>query len=310
MNRLLPVWFWIFSAIIFFPVLNINLIAQGASDGGVSSMPVFKPVKEIFAPGQKNRMSFGMSAGVGDYSIFVLTPQVGYSRMLGKHFSADGRVTAAWHSGNGVSLFGLGDVFVNMNYLPFRDFSFSGGIKLRLNLADKFYSDEIVYPMDYQSSLGTIDFYTGIAYHPGNWHFALMWQQPFVQNENWFYPDSLDYPDSPFNEFPGTYGFIRKGDLIYRIARTITIGDQVSFTPGILSVYHLAEDEIPDDFDGYENVKGSKGLTLNITLMTTIKLNEKSNLEINMGLPVITRDVQLEGLMRKFVMGAEYAVAF
>jgi hypothetical protein len=154
-------------------ILRTSAGAQGSSDAGVSSMPVFKPIKEIFTPGRKNLMTFDLSAESADFDIAVLTPQIGYSRQFGKHFSVDGRITAAWHSGNGVSTFGLGDIFTNVNYLLFDHFTLTGGIKLRLNRADKFYTDEIVYPMDYQSSLGTIDFYSGISYHPGEWHFVL-----------------------------------------------------------------------------------------------------------------------------------------
>jgi hypothetical protein len=308
MSQLSSLRFWLIvtSAIIF----HFSADAQGSSDTGVSSMSVFKPIKEILTPGKRNWMTFGLSAESADFDIAVLTPQIGYSRQFGKHFSVDSRITAGWHSGNGVSSFGLGDILANVNYLLFDYFTLTGGIKLRLNRADKFYSDEIVYPMDYQSSLGSIDFYSGISYHPGDWHFVLIWQHPFVQNENWFYPDELVYPDSPFNEFPGTYGFIREGDLIFRLAKSFSLTDKLSVTPGILPVYHLEKDWLPDSNDGYEQVIGSDGLTLNITLLSLFNLNEKSKLEINLGFPVLERDVQLEGLSRSFCLSGGYLVSF
>ncbi|MEP6795831.1 MAG: hypothetical protein ABJB16_16000, partial [Saprospiraceae bacterium] len=134
---------------------------QGCSDAGACTIPSFKPSIENLVSLKKNQFNVGLSAGVADHNIFVLTPLVGYSRTLGSSFSVDGQVTAALHSGNGVSTSGLGDVFVNFNYLPSSKLSFTAGLKIPLNNGGRFYTDEIVFPMDYQSSLGTVDLIAG-----------------------------------------------------------------------------------------------------------------------------------------------------
>jgi len=309
MNQLSLLRYWIVS---LWLLSNLSsLLAQGCSDTGVGSMPVFRPVRTVFPADKKNRIAFGVSTGAAGYSIFVMTPEIYYTRQMGKHFSADSRITSAWHMGNGVSTFGLGDFFVNLNYSPLANLYVSGGLKICLNRAGKFYTDEIVYPMDYQSSLGTMDFYTGIAYHPGAFHFALAWEHPFSQNQNWFYSSELEYPDSPFNEFPSTFGFIRKGDILFRCANTFETGSHVSFTPGILFINHLDKDELPEtSTEGYYSVTGSDGLTINLTLLSVWKLNDADKFEFNLGVPVEKRSVQLEGLDRSVVVSAEYVKLF
>ncbi len=285
------------------------IVGQGCSDAGACSIPAFKPSTEIVTV-KGNELIFGLSAGVADHSIFVLTPQIGYSRKLGSGFSMDGRITAAMHSGNGVSTFGLGDVYVGINYLPSTKFSITGGLKIPLNDGGRFYTDEIVFPMDYQSSLGTLDLIAGIAYHSKGWHCSLAYQQPLTQNENWFYPDSLSHPDSPFNDFVSTYNFQRKADILLHISREFLVSDRLKLIPGLLPIYHLGEDQFLNSQELYESIQGSSGLTLNATMYAVIEMGDSGKLGVNLGFPLIVRDVRPDGLTRSFVLGAEYSFAF
>jgi hypothetical protein len=55
---------------------------------------------------------------------------------------------------------------------------------------------------------------------------------------------------------------------------------------------------------------GSDGLNIKYYFIEHLQLNEKSSLEINLGFPVIERDVQLEGLSRSFCLVGGYLVSF
>lgn len=285
------------------------VFAQGCSDAGACSIPAFKP-STVVSPDKKNEFMVGLSAGAADHNIFVLTPQIGYSRKLGSSFSVDSRVTAALHSGNGVSTSGLGDVFVNINYLPSAKFSITGGMKIPLNSGGRFYTDEIVFPMDYQSSLGTLDLIAGISYQSNGWHFNFAYQQPLTQGDNLFSPDSLAHPESPFNNFPSSFGFERQSDILVHISRMISVNDHLTFIPGLLSIYHLREDRFYHIQESSIPIDGSSGLTLNATLYSTIQLNDSGKLGVNIGFPLVVRDVRPDGLTRSFVIGAEYSVSF
>jgi hypothetical protein len=285
------------------------ILGQGCSDAGVSTIHSLKPSIENLVSQKKNQFNVGLSAGAADRNIFVLTPQIGYSRKLGSSFSVDGQVTAALHNGNGVSTSGLGDVFVSLNYLPSSKFSFASGLKIPLNRADWFYTDEIPFPMDYQSSLGTLDLIAGFAYQSNNWQINIAYQQPLTQNENWFSPDSISHPESPFNAFPPTFYFERRGDILLHISRMISLNDGLTIIPGLLPIYHLGEDGFYNG-DLFENIEGSGGLTLNATLYGILKMGDSGNLGLNLGFPLIVREVRPDGLTRSFVFGTEYSVSF
>ncbi|HZV71092.1 MAG TPA: hypothetical protein VFG10_16170 [Saprospiraceae bacterium] len=286
-----------------------HIFGQGCSDAGACSIPGFKPAT-VTVPDKMNQFNIGISAGAADHSIFVLTPQIGYSRKFGSGFRVDGKLTTAMHGGNGILTSGLGDLFFNINYLPSGKFSFTGGLKIPLNRADRFYTDDIAFPMDYQSSLGTLDLIIGFAYQSDDWHFSFAYQQPLTQNENSFFPDSILHPESPFNDFPSTFSFERQADILLHISRVISVNDKVTFIPGLLPIYHLGKDRFRNDQDVFETIDGSAGLTLNATMYSILQMGDSGKLGINIGFPLIVRELRPDGLTRSFVVGAEYSFHF
>jgi hypothetical protein len=296
---------------ILFPVLGLttsfNLSAQGCSDAGACSISTFQPKPESFITQKKNSLSFGFTAGAADHSIFVLTPRAGYSRKLGDKWSTDVNVTYAWHFGKETSTGGFGDVYFNINYLPVSKFQMTSGLKIPLNRANKIYKDDLMLPMDYQSSLGTLDLITAVSYHPSAWQFTLGWQQPLDQNENEFFP-AADL-DLPFKEFRGTNGFQRKADFLLRLGKTISPNENFKITPALLAIYHV-NDDWARSLDVYKPISGSKGLTLNATLFLDIKLKGSGKLEFNIGFPLVVREIRPEGLTRSFVAGCTYSADF
>ncbi|MEO6132922.1 MAG: hypothetical protein ABIQ02_13815 [Saprospiraceae bacterium] len=302
-NQILPAILVIISSATF-------VAGQGCSDAGACTIPSFRPSIENMVSQKKNQFNVGLSVGTADHNIFVVTPLIGYSRKLGSSFSVDGQVTAALHSGNGVTTSGPGDVFININYLPSSKFSLTGGIKIPLSNGGRFYADDIVFPMDYQSSLGTLDLIAGIAYKSKGWQLNFAYQQPITQNDNQFYPNAGSHPESPFNDFPSSFGFERQGDILMHISRVILLNDHLTFIPGLLPIYHLGKDGFYNNQDMFEDIDGSEGLTLNATLYSSIQMSDSGKLGINVGFPIIVRDVRPDGLTRSFVLGAEYSIAF
>jgi hypothetical protein len=290
-------------------ILGLSTISfsQGCSDAGVCSIAPFKPGTASPAMQLANKLEVGATVGGADYNIMTYGGYFGYSRDIGQQWNLDVKITALGQSGNDISVFGPGDVFANVTYKFSQKFSLTGGLKIPLTKADKVYED-VPLPMDYQSSLGTLDLLAGIKFNPEKWQIALAAQIPLTQNENEFFPGL--YPDSPLNEIQATNGFMRRPDLLMHISRTFDVNDRMTFTPGILPIYHLGEDEYTD-IDGIEYaIAGSDGLTLNLTFHSEIAMGDNSAFELQVGFPLVVREARPDGLTRSFVFGLGYSSRF
>jgi hypothetical protein len=295
----------------FFLVLMIMIasipvaLSQGCSDAGACSIEGFR----FYEPGRddvgKNQINLGINAGVANHSIFAFDASLGYTRIISSKFSVDTRVTFATRSGNNISISGPGDVYAIINYKFSSFFSFAGGVKFPTNRADKTYEGRML-PMDYQSSLGTIDLIAGITYKKSNWLIGLGYQLPVEQNQNVFIPS--DWPnDSPVSEFVQTGIYERQGDILGRIIRRIPLQGNLTIIPGILPIFHLSNDNDYLYFDK-KAIAGSSGLTLNATARLEVKTNGSGQFNLDIGFPLIVREVRPDGLTRSFVLGAEYNV--
>ena len=288
--------------------LGNYLQGQGCSDAGACSIKSFRPQIQSKTENKPNRLTIGLSAGAADHSIFVFGYQFGYSRQLGRMWSFDTRIAFLMQNGNDIYASGPGDIFANINFLPSSRLSFTAGIKIPLTQGDAIYALKPL-PMDYQSSLGTLDLITGISYKADSWQLVLAYQQPLIQNENKFIPFVWEV-DSPLHEFQQTYGYQRKGDILMRFSYPLRLHDNLSFIPGLLPIYHLNEDEYLDTNNSYQAIEGSAGLTVNATLFFEYKLGEKSMFGLHLGFPLLVREVRPDGLTRSFVLGTEFNLAF
>lgn len=298
----------------FLPVFLLSLFiaqaqAQGCSDAGLCTIKSFRPAAPVADAIKNNQLIIGLSAGAADHEILATGIHLGYSRRLGSVVSVDTRISYNIRSGNDITNTGPGDVFINLNVKPVTALTLTAGVKVPLTNGGDESEDALPLPMDYQTSLGTLDLVTGIAYHTPTWQFVIAWQQPLSQNENQF--DPLLWPEgSPLRNIQRTVGFTRKGDVLARISYPFGVNDQISITPSLLPILHLGEDEYLNTDNQISPIEGSGGLTLNAGMFFDIDLGEKSKLGISLGFPLVVREVRPDGLTRGFVLGAEYAINF
>ena len=284
----------------YFPELS----SQGCSDAGICSVPSFRPGTKLHGTEATRIMHYGLSFGAADHDIMAISPYIGSTSKIGNKFSYDSRINAMMLSGNGITTIGLGDAYLNLNYHPTVNWSFSGGIKLPSSRAVK-EKDDKVLPMDYQTTLGTLDLITGISYRNNAFQATLAWQQPLRQNENDFSPEEW-LPDTTFSSFQNTVNYKRKGDLMLRLSQSFSLSEKLSFTPGLLGIYHLDEDEYFDPVEGVSDIEGSAGLTINANLYFNVAFNEKNSINIITGFPILVRETRPDGLTRSFVIGVEF----
>jgi hypothetical protein len=156
--------------------------------------------------------------------------------------------------------------------------------------------------------LGTLDIIAGLSYKYKKWKFNVGWQQPISQNSNAFIAEN--YPEnSPLRSFQSTNNYKRKGDVLLRVAYSVQLSKKLVLIPGLLPIYHLADDEFTN-INGKQIINGSNGITLNANVFLLYKINETSAFELNLGSPVVARDVRPDGLTRSFVATVQYQLSF
>jgi hypothetical protein len=292
---------------LFYLVTNYSY-GQGCSDAGFCTINSFKPNSTDSTEVFNNQFKVGAFYGNADNSISVYGNYLEYNRQLSEKFGLDVKLTTLAQNGNGISAFGLSDIFVNANFKASEKVKFTLGAKIPLSNASKTY-DKLPLPMDYQASLGTFDLIFGIGYEIKKIQLIAAIQQPLTQNDNQFI--ATNYPiNSELRTFQSTNKFERSGDVLLRVSYPINITSKLKLTPSILPIYHLSNDKYTDEFNVEKEIVGSQGLTLNGNAYLDYEINSKNIIQLNLGMPFIVRDSRPDGLTRSFIANIEYRIKF
>lgn len=283
-------------------------IAQGCSDAGFCTINSIKPNSNYTTTKSTNQVKIGVSSGRADNSISIFGNYIEYKRQVTNSFGIDTKITSISQSGNGISNFGISDIYITADYKANEKLKLILGTKIPLTDGNK-KKDNIALPLDYQSSLGTFDLIFGAGYEIKKLQLVLAFQQPFSQNKNEFMAEN--YPlNSKIKEFQSTNNFKRGGDVLLRVSYPLKLGEKFIITPSLLPIYHLSNDKYTNNLGIENEIKGSKGLTLNGNAYIDYEINNKNALQLNIGMPFVVRDARPDGLTRSFVVNLEYKVKF
>ncbi|MFP3594045.1 hypothetical protein [Chryseobacterium sp. SIMBA_038] len=285
------------------------LHAQGCSDAGFCTVNSLKPQHtndSIFV--QKNQLKIGFSYGKADHSVSAYSQYLEYNLQINSKFGISAKATSLLQTGNNVSAFGLSDIYLNTNYHLDKNFTLTLGTKIPLTNGNTFKNGNAL-PMDYQSSLGTLDLIVGIGYQIKKLQLVAALQQPLTQNKNQFIAENHPI-NSVWRDFQTTKDFKRSGDVLLRASYPIKITDRFQLTPSLLNIYHLSKDKFTNSGGSQQQIEGSEGLTMNGNLFLDYKLNETSALQLNVGVPFLVRDIRPDGLTRSFIANLEYSFKF
>ncbi|TNE70153.1 hypothetical protein EP331_13110 [bacterium] len=291
---------------------NLSLVkAQGCSDAGFCTINSIKPQDEMLAEHSNqalfHQIKLGLSSGKADNSVSIFSQYLEYN-LISKNWGFDAKITGINQSGNGISEFGLSDVFLNGNIALSSKMRLTAGLKFPLQDGNTRKNGNSL-PMDYQSSLGTTDVILGLGYQFEKVQFVVAMQQPVTQNKNAFLADV--YPaNSTFSEFQSTNSYQRKGDVLMRVSYVIEHKNKLKSTVSLLPIYHLSDDEFTNSNGVNQMIKGSAGLTLNANLFLDYELSQKQGIQASIGMPLLTREARPDGLTRAFVATIEYRVRF
>ncbi len=302
-------------AVIFILVVctGINTMAQGCSDAGFCS--IGNLAQQSQAGKTKHKFTIQFPAGIGDENVFVFTPSLQYDTRFNQKWSVQAKLTANYADGNLGTATGPGDFYVlgTYNFFPKKNewsFSATAGTKLPLNQAN-LKSDGRSLPMQYQSSLGTIDLITGLALSNDKWQFAAGWQQPLTgANGNNFLP--VYFSNKEADQYIPSNDFNRKADVLLRGLYRHRLNDRLDLKTGLLAIYHLGEDTYIDGNISNRpiSIAGSRGLTLNASVAGWYVLNKKMKIGITAAVPLVVRNVRPDGLTRSFVVSPELSWSF
>ncbi len=282
--------------------------AQGCSDAGFCSMNSFTPHGMDSNVVLYDQFTIDASYGAADHAISVVGSSLEFHRAFSRELDIDAKLTTLAQFGNGISTFGVSDLYLNATY--------NAGKTTRLTLGGKIpftdgntTKDGLPLPMDYQASLGTFDLILGLGYDFEQIQLVVALQQPLSQNNNQFVAE--DYPaGSPLRQFQSTKDFKRSGDILMRVSYPLHLSENVQLTPGLLPIYHLNNDTFRDTTNAERAIAGSQGLTLNANLHMDYAIDQRSLLQLSIGVPFIVRDARPDGLTRSFVASVEYRVRF
>jgi len=289
-------------------LLLINFAySQGCSDAGICT------INKGFQQGEitfKNDLEISAIYSLGEADLVYVSPYVSYTKRFNERYSFTAKVTFSTATGSFGTRSQFGDAFLVGNYVfkekNNRQWSALLGFKFPFtasNLKINGYS----LPLDYQSSLGTIDVFVGTNYRYKKWNFNLALQLPVINlNKNSYFSE---YAGS--DDFPSTNLFQRQPDALIRTTYVIqTLNKRISFKPNLLFIYHLGEDSFENIFGQREHINGSDGLTINGNLLTSYKLTGQSRIELSLAAPFVVRTIRPDGLTRSFVAGLQYQYSF
>jgi hypothetical protein len=254
----------------------------------------------------RHTISLGTSFGQGENSILVSGFSGQYSLDIDESINFTAKLTTLSQTGNDITTFGLSDIYLSSLIGLTDNFSITAGVKLPLTDGNEFEDGEPL-PMHYQTSLGTVDLIIGASLQIQEFHVVVALQQPLTQNENMFIADSF-IEGSPLREFQTTSDYERSGDILARISYPVITSQDYSLTATVLPIYHLQNDTFADTNNERREIEGSQGLTLNLGGALDYRLTTGTAVQVNIGFPIIARDAQPDGLLRAFMMNAEYRI--
>jgi len=281
--------------------------AQGCSDAGFCTFGNLKHQSTDSVRGGKVRVL--LPFGLGDEDVRIFAPALQYEYQFSEKWGIQAKVTANSASGNLGTASGPGDIYLAGIYTaPISpSWRVTGMIASKLPLKkSSMEKNGMSLPMVYQSSLGTVDLITGVSFMNREWMFSLGWQQPLTgENNNHFLPAYWDSPEA--EAYPPSNEFNRKGDVLVRMSYSLGISPVLLLQGGLLNIYHLGEDTFVDPASANQRmaIKGSKGLTMNVTGSAWLTVSSSVKVGVTAGIPFVVRDIRPDGLTRSFVISPE-----
>ncbi|MCB0500704.1 MAG: hypothetical protein M9954_15995 [Cyclobacteriaceae bacterium] len=302
--------------------LAFNASGQGCSDAGFCTMGAMKPDqpfnKKVEFKLRSMEFSFYRGTTTTSPIVYVATADLNFSITPKTFFQVKLPYQAV--KGNFGKTNGMGDISLsltqNIKSTDKYDVNATIGAKIpsnKANLSDPT-RNNIVFPMYYQTSLGTYDFITGISLKTRDWLFATGLQHPFNKNENTFVWEEWREPVYPDFNYVKTYNQsnrLKRGtDIMFRAERNFRFS-QFNVSLGALPIIRVSKDSILDPVTGTrKKLEGTTGMALSVIGTFGYGFNVQSGVRLLMGVKLTDRKVNPDGLTRDMVTTVSYYYRF
>lgn len=301
----------------------LSSYSQGCSDAGFCTMGAMKPDqpfnKKVEFKLRSMEVSFYRGTTTTSPIVYVATADLNFSITKNTFFQIKLPYQAI--KGNFGKTSGMSDISLsltkNIKSTDNYDINFTIGGKIPSNNSDL--SDptrnNIVYPMYYQTSLGTYDFVTGISMKTRKWLFATGLQKPFNENKNKFkwseWPEPTVYPDSGYVKTYAVSNKLKRGtDIMFRAERNFRFS-QWNISLGVLPIIRISKDEIEDPKTGLrKKLDGTTGMAFSTIATLGYSFNVRSGVRLLVGYKLTDRKVNPDGLTRNMVSTISYLYRF
>ena len=262
--------------------------------------------------GEKYHLSAEAGIGFGDGGTSIYSLNLRGSFRLKEKLSLGLKLPFVNTDGVLGNVFGLGDLTIYLQNI-FKSgkhlrMAYTLGMVIPTNSGNATYAGAPL-PMVYQPSMGFFGALAGLTISTRKWNFVFGGQQNFGRNGNEFTTDNLVLDPAmpgydPLNNQRTNFASSRKiqngFDVMLRVERTVSIKKFV-IAPGVLPIYRVNNSTIQLPDERTFEVSRSNGLTLNLTIGLSYKVNKVWRINANAGFPVINRENAPDGLRRTAV---------
>ncbi len=305
-------------------LLYTPAIGQGCSDAGFCTMGAMKPDqpfnKKALVKLKSMEISFYRGKTTTSPIVYVATADLNFNIIDNKTF-LQVKLPYQSISGNFGNNSGIGDISLcltrNLYSSEKFDIGLSIGGKLPSNNSDaRSKENGLMFPMYYQTSLGTYDFIAGLSIVNKKWLFATGIQHPFNENKNQFtYRAWIPvYQEGKGEDYVRTYWpayHLKRGtDIMFRAERNFRYA-RFNMSIGVLPIIRISKDEVTDpNTNERVKLKGTTGMAFTAIGTIGYNFNVKSGIRLLMGKKLKDRDVNPDGLTRHNVTTFSYYYRF
>jgi hypothetical protein len=290
--------------LIFLTAATQHLCAQASADSGfgnVGSLGTLPTLPD--STPQTSSMRITQSVGLGEDGVWVVHSLLDAHLQLSQKIRFQIRGPLQMSRSSDARTVSIGDIFLIYSYNLLQKkqhvLVVNAGVKLPTNQSNMTWQDSIL-PMVYQTSMGSVDAILSVQHQ---WHqswgvlsISAGYQQPFFHINR--------------NKTPETLELRRMSDILLKAEPLFKVGKKWHIGAGMLWIYHTGNDTRLSDAGKRVEIAGSKGSTFN--LQGALHWQAAKNIQLGMtfGAPVVSRDMQPDGLHRKFVVNPYFQLRF
>ena len=269
---------------------------QACSDAGLCTVSA---PSDTLAEQIEIRLLLSTPAGLGEQFVRILNPAAEVEMRL-RNWLVSVKMPWQHTSLSGLSASGWGDFSMRLvRSIDWKEHRMQASLGLKLPTGKtNIQSEGIKLPMAFQSGLGSTDLIAGLSMHlESGWDLATAVQLPVKQDNRNAYLGERIASNGEDYQFFISRRVQRAADVMLRVEHRFS-GKKVSYRAGLITLYHLGNDTYLDTDGNRKQLKGSEGLTLNLSGALHLPLSNGIALDLAMGFPVLARAERPEGLTR------------